>query len=245
MSNNTKLALVTGGSRGIGAAIVRRLARDGYAVAINYANDAAAAEALVAQLKTGGASAMAVCADVAQADQVSAMFTSIEQTLGRIDTLVNNAGVLQLSPLAQASDELFARSFAINTQGVFNTLRLAATRLNDGGRIINLSSSVLALRLPGYGIYSASKAAVEALTEVFSKELRGRGISVNAVAPGPVASELFLNGKTAEEVQAFARMAPLERLGQPEDIAGVVAFLAGPDGGWINGQVLRANGGLA
>jgi len=245
MSNNTKLALVTGGSRGIGAAIVRRLARDGYAVAINYANDAAAAEALVAQLKAGGASAMAVCADVAQADQVSAMFTSIEQTLGRIDTLVNNAGVLQLSPLAQASDELFARSFAINTQGVFNTLRLAATRLNDGGRIINLSSSVLALRLPGYGIYSASKAAVEALTEVFSKELRGRGISVNAVAPGPVASELFLNGKTAEEVQAFARMAPLERLGQPEDIAGVVAFLAGPDGGWINGQVLRANGGLA
>ncbi|MBY0556103.1 MAG: SDR family oxidoreductase, partial [Burkholderiaceae bacterium] len=178
-------------------------------------------------------------------DQVSAMFTSIEQTLGSIDILVNNAGVLQLSPLAQASDELFARSFAINTQGVFNTLRLAATRLNDGGRIINLSSSVLALRLPGYGIYSATKAAVEALTGVFAKELRGRGITVNAVAPGPVASELFLNGKTAEEVQAFARMAPLERLGQPEDIAGVVAFLAGADGGWINGQVLRANGGLA
>lgn len=245
MSNNTKVALVTGGSRGIGAAIVRRLARDGFAVAINYASDAAAAEALVAELKADGARAMAVCADVAQADQVSAMFTSIEQTLGRIDILVNNAGVLQLSPLAQATDELFARSFAINTQGVFNTLRLAATRLNDGGRIINLSSSVLALRLPGYGIYSATKAAVEALTGVFAKELRGRGITVNAVAPGPVASELFLNGKTAEEVQAFARMAPLERLGQPEDIAAVVAFLAGADGLWINGQVLRANGGLA
>lgn len=245
MSNNTKVALVTGGSRGIGAEIARRLARDGFAVAINYASDAAAAAALVAQLTADGARAMAVCADVAQSDQVSAMFTSIEQTLGRIDILVNNAGVLQLSPLAQASDELFARSFAINTQGVFNTLRLAATRLNDGGRIINLSSSVLALRLPGYGIYSATKAAVEALTGVFAKELRGRGITVNAVAPGPVASELFLNGKTAEEVQAFARMAPLERLGQPEDIAGVVAFLAGADGGWINGQVLRANGGLA
>jgi len=245
MSNNTKVALVTGGSRGIGSEITRRLARDGFAVAINYASDAAAAEALVAQLKADGTHAMAVCADVAQAEQVSAMFTSIEQTLGRIDILVNNAGVLQLSPLAQASDELFARSFAINTQGVFNTLRLAATRLNDGGRIINLSSSVLALRLPGYGIYSATKAAVEALTGVFAKELRGRGITVNAVAPGPVASELFLNGKTAEEVQAFARMAPLERLGQPEDIAGVVAFLAGADGLWINGQVLRANGGLA
>ncbi len=245
MSNNTKVALVTGGSRGIGAEITRRLARDGFAVAINYASDAAAAEALVAQLTADGTRAMAVCADVAQADQVSTMFTSIEQTLGRIDILVNNAGVLQLSPLAQASDELFARSFAINTQGVFNTLRLAATRLNDGGRIINLSSSVLALRLPGYGIYSATKAAVEALTGVFAKELRGRGITVNAVAPGPVASELFLNGKTAEEGQAFARMAPLERLGQPEDIAGVVAFLAGADGLWINGQVLRANGGLA
>jgi 3-oxoacyl-[acyl-carrier protein] reductase len=245
MTNNTKVALVTGGSRGIGAAIARRLASEGCAVALNYASDALAAEALVAELKALGAKAMAVCADVSQAAQVSAMFASIEQTLGRIDILVNNAGVLQLAPLAQASDELFARSFAINTQGVFNTLRLAATRLNDGGRIINLSSSVLALRLPGYGIYSASKAAVEALTEVFAKELRGRGITVNAVAPGPVASQLFLKGKSAEEVQAFARMAPLERLGQPEDIAGVVAFLAGPDGGWVNGQVLRANGGLA
>jgi len=245
MSTSSRVALITGASRGIGAAIARRLAAEGFAVALNYASNNAEADALVAELTRGGASAIAIQADVSQADQVSAMFTTVEQQLGRIDVLVNNSGVLQTAPLAQTSDAQYLQHFAINTQGVFNTLREAATRLNDGGRIINLSSTTLALNLPGYAIYNGTKAAVEAFTHVFAKEMRGRAITVNAVAPGPVATALFLDGKTEEQISTFARMPPLERLGQPDDIAGVVAFLAGPDGGWVNGQILRANGGVA
>ena len=171
--------------------------------------------------------------------------TAVEDKLGKIDVLVNNAGILKTMPLAQTSDELYAQNFAVNTQGVFNTLREAATRLNEGGRVINLSSTTLALNLPGYAIYNGTKAAVEAFTRVFAKELRGRRITVNAVAPGPVATDLFLNGKTEEQIQTFSKMPPLERLGQPDDIASVVAFLASKDGAWVNGQVLRANGGVA
>ena len=245
MTDVSRVALVTGASRGIGAAIARRLSQEGFAVAINYSSNAAEADALVSELSQAGASAIAVQADVSQADQVQAMFAAVEERLGKIDVLVNNAGILKTGPLAQTTDELFARYFAINTQGVFNTLREAATRLNDGGRNINLSSTTLALNMPGYAIYNGTKAAVEAFTRVFAKELRGRRINVNAVAPGPVATELFLDGKTEEQIQTFAKMAPLERLGQPDDIAGVVAFLAGKDGAWVNGQVLRANGGVA
>lgn len=244
MSTTSKVALITGASRGIGAAITRRLAHDGFAVAINYASSSTEADALVAEIRQQGGQAVAVKADVSQAEQVRALFETVEQALGKIDVLVNNAGVLQTVPLLQASDELFAQHFAINTQGVFNTLREGGARLNEGGRIINLSSTTLALNLPGYAVYNGTKAAVEAFTRVFAKELRGRRITVNAVAPGPVATELFLNGKTDEQIQTFAKMPPLERLGQPEDIAGVVAFLASDDGAWVNGQVLRANGGL-
>ncbi len=239
-----RVALVTGASRGIGAAIARRLSGDGFAVAINYASNVGEAEALVAELVAAGGQAISVRADVADAAQVQAMFGTVESALGRIDVLVNNAGILKATPLAQHSDALYQQNFAINTRGVFNTLREAAERLNDGGRIINLSSTTLALNLPGYAIYNGTKAAVEAFTRVFAKELRGRAITVNAVAPGPVATELFLNGKTEEQVATFANLPPLQRLGQPDDIAGVVAFLAGPDGGWVNGQVLRANGGV-
>jgi 3-oxoacyl-[acyl-carrier protein] reductase len=246
MSNpNPKIALVTGASRGIGAAVARRLAQDGFAVAINYASGAAEADALVAELQQGGAPACVVQGDVSKADDVRRIFDSVEQRLGKVDVLVNNAGILRIMPLAQSSDELFEQSFAINARGIFNTLREAAARMNQGGRIINLSSTTLALNLPGYAIYNGTKAAVEAFTHVFAKELRGRGITVNAVAPGPVATDLFLNGKTEEQIQTFAKMPPLERLGQPEDIAGTVAFLAGADGAWVNGQVLRANGGIA
>ncbi|KAF1017411.1 MAG: 3-oxoacyl-[acyl-carrier-protein] reductase FabG [Stenotrophomonas maltophilia] len=244
MNTVSRTALVTGASRGIGAAIARRLSRDGFAVAINYASNAAEADALVAELTAAGGTAFAVKADVSDAAQVRAMFDAVEAALGRIDVLVNNAGILKTAPLAETSDALFAQNFAINTQGVFNTLREAATRLNDGGRIINLSSTTLGLNLPGYAIYNGTKAAVEAFTRVFAKELRGRAITVNAVAPGPVATELFLTGKTEEQIATFAKMPPLQRLGQPDDIAGAAAFLAGPDGGWINGQVLRANGGV-
>lgn len=244
-STSCQVALVTGASRGIGAAIARRLSHDGFAVAINYASNADEANALVAELTQTGALAIAVKADVSNVDDVRNLFATVEQKLGKIDVLVNNAGILKTAPLAETSDELFAQSFAINTQGVFNTLREAATRLNDGGRIINLSSTTLALNLPGYAVYNATKAAVEAFTRVFAKELRGRRITVNAVAPGPVATDLFLNGKAEEQIQTFAKMPPLERLGQPDDLAGVVAFLAGKDGAWVNGQVLRANGGIA
>ncbi|MED5526489.1 MAG: SDR family oxidoreductase [Pseudomonadota bacterium] len=245
MSTQQKVALVTGSSRGIGASIATRLAKDGFAVAINYASGADAAKALVASLEAQGHKAFAVQANVADAGEVSAMFSAVEQHLGKVDVLVNNAGILKVQPLAQVSDALYQQYFAINTQGVFNTLREAQTRLNDGGRIINLSSTTLALKMPGYAIYNGTKAAVEAFTQVFAKELRGRAITVNAVAPGPVATELFLEGKSDELIDQFAKMPPLERLGQPEDIAAVVAFLAGPDGGWVNGQVLRANGGVA
>ncbi|WP_029048671.1 SDR family oxidoreductase [Cupriavidus sp. amp6] len=245
MTAISQIALITGASRGIGASIARRLARDGFAIAINYASNAAEADALVAELVQAGASAIAIQADVSKAEQVQAMFATVEEKLGKIDVLVNNAGILKTAPLAQTSDDLYALNFAINTQGVFNTLREAATRLNEGGRIINLSSTTLALNLPGYAIYNGTKAAVEAFTRVFARELRGRRITVNAVAPGPVATDLFLNGKTEEQIQTFAKMPPLERLGQPDDIAAVVAFLAGKDGAWVNGQVLRANGGVA
>jgi 3-oxoacyl-[acyl-carrier protein] reductase len=241
---NSKIALITGASRGIGAAIAKRLAQDDFHVVINYASNSAEAQALASSLNQAGGRAITIQADVSQSAQVQAMFHTVEQQLGPIDVLVNNAGILNTMPLAHTSDELYAKCFAINTQGVFNTLREAATRLNDGGRIINLSSTTLALNHPGYAIYNGTKAAVEAFTRVFAKELRGRGITVNAVAPGPVATDLFLQGKTDEQIQTFTHLPPLERLGQPQDIAHVVAFLASPEGGWINGQVLRANGGI-
>ncbi|EHP42208.1 short-chain dehydrogenase/reductase SDR [Cupriavidus basilensis OR16] len=244
-ANPTQVAIVTGASRGIGAAVARRLAQDGFAVAINYAAGAAQGDALVAELKAAGASAIAVQADVSKAGDVRRLFEITEQQLGKVDVLVNNAGVLKTVPLADTSDALYDQTFDINVRGTFNTLREAAARLADGGRIVNFSSTTLALNMPGYAVYNATKAAVEAFTHVFAKELRGRNITVNAVAPGPIATSLFLDGKTEEQIQAFAKMPPLQRLGQPEDIACVVAFLAGPDAGWVNGQILRANGGVA
>jgi len=242
---NSQVAIVTGASRGIGAAVARRLANDGFAVVINYASNSKEADALVAELAAQGAKAIAIKADVANADEVRAMFEATEQQLGKIDVLVNNAGVLKTVPLADTSDALYDQTFGINVRGTFNTLREAAARMNDGGRIINFSSTTLALNMPGYAIYNATKAAVEAFTHVFAKELRGRNITVNAVAPGPIATFLFLDGKTEEQIQTFAKMPPLQRLGQPEDIASLVSFLAGPDAGWVNGQILRANGGIA
>ncbi|MGE8639049.1 MAG: SDR family oxidoreductase [Achromobacter sp.] len=244
-STPQRVALVTGGSRGIGAAIVRRLARDGFAVGINYASRSEDADALAHELQQAGGRAVVVQADVSKAADVRALFDKVESELGPISALVNSAGVLKVQPLADTSDEDYAQTFDINTRGTFNTLREAATRLADGGSIVNVSSTTIALNLPGYAVYIASKAAVESFTHVFSKELRGRRITVNAVAPGPVATELFLKGKSPELIEHFAKMPPLERLGQPDDIAGVVSFLTGPDSGWVNGQILRANGGVA
>ncbi|MFI8644043.1 SDR family oxidoreductase [Pseudomonas iridis] len=240
----SKVALVTGASRGIGAVIAKQLASEGFAVAINYASSASEASKLVVELRQAGHQAMAVKADVANAGDVQRMFDETEAQLGMIDVLVNNAGILKVLPLAQHTDGLFEKNFNIHARGTFNTLREAATRLNSGGRIINFSSSTVGMNLPGYAVYIASKAAVESLTQVFAKEMRGRNITVNAVAPGPVATELFLHGKSEEQIQTFAKMPPLERLAQPEDISRVVSFLVGPDSAWVNGQVLRVNGGL-
>lgn len=245
MSNaNKKAAIVTGSSRGIGAAIAERLAGDGFAVVINYAGGAAEAEALAAKIAQAGGRAITAQADVSDAAAVTQMFDAAESAFGGVDVLVNNAGVMRLAAVADADDTVFDSQIAINLKGTFNTLREAARRLRTGGRIVNLSSSQVGLLSPTYGIYAATKAAVEALTHVLAKELRGRNITVNAVAPGPTATKLFLDGKTPEVIDHLAKLAPLQRLGQPTDVAAAVSFLAGPDGGWINGQVLRANGGI-
>jgi len=242
--SDNKVAIVTGASRGIGAAIAERLAYDGFAVVINYAGKANEAEALGAKIKRFGGEALVVQADVSDPAAVARLFDSAEEAFGGLDVLVNNAGIMRLATLAEVDDALVDSHIAVNLKGVLNTLREAARRLRDGGRIINLSSSVVGLYQPTYAVYAATKAGVEAMTRVLSKELRGRNITVNAVAPGPTATALFLDGKSQDVIGHLTKLAPLERLGRPEDIASTVAFLAGPDGVWINGQVLRANGGI-
>jgi 3-oxoacyl-[acyl-carrier protein] reductase len=239
-----KAAIVTGASRGIGRAIALRLARDGFAVAVNYASRAGDAQAVVDEITAAGGRAFAVQADVASAQDATRLFDAVQAAFGGIDVLINNAGVIQpgTTMLADTSDELYERIFSINTRGTFHMLRLAATRLRQGGRIVNFSTSAIGLAMPGYAIYGAAKAAVETMTNIFAKEMRGKGISVTAVAPGPTATELFLDGKPAELVERLAKAAPLERLGTPEDIANTVAFLVGPEGEWVNGQTLRVNG---
>ncbi|MDG2539801.1 SDR family oxidoreductase [Dyella jiangningensis] len=243
-AHTSKVAIVTGASRGIGAAVAERLARDGFTVVINYAGDAASAEALARKIEAAGGHALTAQADVADPAAVRRMFDAAETAFGGVDVLVNNAGIMQLAPVADTDDDLFDRTIAINLKGSFNAMREAGKRMRDGGRIINFSTSIVGTLLPTYGVYAATKAAVEAMTHIMSKELRGRSITVNAVAPGPTATDLFLKGKTPELIDHLAKMAPLERLGLPDDIANVVSFLAGTDGGWINGQVLRANGGM-
>jgi 3-oxoacyl-[acyl-carrier protein] reductase len=243
-SQNNKVALVTGASRGIGAAIAERLAKDGFTVVVNYSGRHQEAEALVAKIKAAGGRAVTAQADVSDPAAVVRMFDAAETAFGGVDVLVNNAGIMTLNAIAENDDAFFDRQIAINLKGSFNGMREAARRLRAGGRIINFSSSVVALRLETYSVYAATKAAVEAMTAVLSKELRGRSITVNAVAPGPTATALFLDGKSPELIERMAKMNPLERLGTPEDIAAVVSFLAGPDGAWVNGQVLRANGGM-
>ena len=244
--NTSKVAIVTGASRGIGAAIAQRLARDGMQVVVNYANGQAEADKLVATIVADGGAAIAVQADVSNVADVQALFDAAQEAFGGVDVLVNNAGIMPsvLPALADTDDATFDSLFAINVKGSFNTMRLAAKRLRHGGSVVNFSTSVIGIALPGYSVYGATKAAIETMTNIFAKELRGKNITVNAVAPGPTTTALFLNGKSDEVIERMSKMAPLERLGTPEDIAAAVAFLAGPDGRWINGQTLRANGGL-
>jgi len=243
-SESTRTAIVTGSSRGIGAAVARRLAKDGFSVVVNYSGNAAEAESVVGDIKQGGGNAFSIQADVSDSAAMRRMFDQAAAISGGLDVLVNNAGIMQLAKISDADDAFFDRQIAVNLKGVFNGMREAAKRLRSGGRIISFSSSVVGLYQPTYGVYAATKGGVEAMTHVLANELRGRNITVNAVAPGPTATDLFLKGKPQEVIDRLAKLAPLERLGEPGDIAAVVAFLASPDGGWINGQVLRANGGI-
>jgi 3-oxoacyl-[acyl-carrier protein] reductase len=244
--NTVQVAIVTGASRGIGAEIAKRLARDGYQVVVNYASNAGEAAQVVQEIERSGGKAIAVQANVAAPAAVAAMFDAAEQAFGKIDVLVNNAGVMPstLPKLADTDDQSFDHIMSINLKGTFNTLRAAAQRMAQGGRVVNFSTSVIGLGLPGYAVYAASKAAVETMTNIFARELRGRQIRVNAVAPGPTATALFLNGKTPQRIDELSRMAPLERLGTPEDSASGFAFLVSAESAWVNGQTLRANGGI-
>lgn len=236
-------AVVTGASRGIGRTVALRLARDGFAVVVNYSGSREKAAEVVADITGHGGRAVAVQADVADPASVARLFDQAEQAHGKIGVVVNSAGIMKMLPIATASVEDFDAVFGVNVRGTFNVLQQAAKRVADGGRIITLSTSVLGVNFPNYGPYAASKAAVEVLTRILAHELRGRNISVNAVAPGPTATELFFEGKTEEQIQRLAKLAAMERLGTPEDIANVISFLAGAEGGWINAQTVRANGG--
>ncbi|MEW1776747.1 SDR family oxidoreductase [Streptomyces sp. NPDC086777] len=239
-----RVALVTGGSGGIGRVAAERLARDGFAVAVQYAGNKARAEGTVAAITAAGGRDMAVGADIADEGAMSAAFDAVESAFGGIDVVVNTAGIMILAPIATFDLADLDRMHRTNIRGTFVVSQQAARRVRTGGAIVNVSTSVVRTQLPGYGAYVASKAAVEGITLILARELRGRDITVNAVAPGPTATPLFLDGKDHAAIANFARATPLERLGEPGDIAEVVSFLAGP-ARWVNGQVLYANGGLA
>lgn len=240
----TRVALVTGGSGGIGAAVAERLAADGYAVAVHYAGNREKADGLVERLTAGGGRAVAVGGDVADEAAMTAAFDATEQAFGGLDVVVHTAGVMRLTPIVDLDLDELDRIHRTNVRGTFVVAQQAARRVRAGGAIITFSTSVTRTQLPTYGAYVASKAAVEGMTLVLARELRGRDITVNAVAPGPTATPLFLDGKDDATVERLAQAAPLERLGEPTDIAEAVAFLAGP-ARWVNGQVLFVNGGLA
>lgn len=240
-----KIILVTGSSRGIGATIARQLAAAGAKVIVNYAGGKDAAQQVVEDIKQQGGDAIALQADVSKSEEVKALFDAAIAHYGRIDVLVNNAGIMITKLIKDTTDEEFTRQFDINVKGTFNTMREAAIRLADKGSIINFSTSVNRIMLPGYGTYVATKAAVEQLTRVFSKEVGARGINVNSVSPGPTNTELFTNGKSEELIARLASLSAFNRIGEPNDIAQVVVFLAGDDAKWISAQNIGVNGGMA
>ncbi|MET9913278.1 SDR family oxidoreductase [Streptomyces sp. NPDC006476] len=243
-SADRRVAIVTGGSRGIGRQVAERLAADGYAVVVGYAGNKEAADEAVRVIEAAGGTAQAARADVADEHEIAALFDLAETTYGGVDAVVHAAGRMPLSPVADLDLAELDSLYRTNIRGTFVVDQQAARRLRPGGALVNFSTSVVGLAFPGYGAYAATKGAVEALTLILAREMRGRDVTVNAVAPGPTATELFLDGKDEETVARLAAQPPLERLGTPEDIASVVSFLVGPEGHWVNGQVLRANGGI-
>lgn len=240
-----KVVIITGASRGIGAEIAKAIAQAGASVVINYTNNRSATDLVVSEIKSLGGNAISVRADVGDSVEVKALFDTAITHFGKIDILINNAGTAIFKAIQDTSDEELDRIFAINVKGTFYCLREAATRLSNGGRIINISSSVTRLILPTYGAYAATKGAVEQLTRVFAKEMGSRGITVNSISPGPTNTELFLEGKSEETIQRLAAMSALGRIGETEDIAKVVLFLASEEAAWVTGQNIGVNGGIA
>lgn len=241
---NGKVALVTGSSRGIGAATAKRLAREGYAVTVNCVVNRDLAAGVVQEIEAAGGRAIWRQADVSDPEAVQQLFDANEEAFGGVDVVVSNAGIMRLAPTSQMTDADFNRMVDVNLKGSFYVLRQAARRVRDGGRIIALSSSITLLRSPTYGPYAVTKAAQELYTNVLAKELEGRRISVNAIAPGLVNTTLFTDGKTPQQIQGFIDRTPHKRLGEPSDIADVIATLCSGDGAWINGQTIFANGGI-
>ena len=240
-----RTAIVTGASGGIGSAVAHALATDGMSVVVHYSGSAERAGKVVASIQEAGGAAVAVSGDVADETAMTALFDTAEERFGGVDVVVNTAGIMVLAPLAEMNLDDFDRMHRVNVRGTFVVSQLAARRVRPGGALVNFSTSVTRLQQPTYGAYAASKGAVEAMTLILARELRGRDVTVNAVAPGPTATPLFLDGKSPELVERIAAASPLERLGTPVDIASAVAFLAGPGGRWVNGQVLFANGAVA
>ncbi len=241
----SKTAIITGASGGIGKAIALRLAADGFNVVLHYSGKSAPVQETIKQIEAAAGKAVGVSADVTKEKEVASIFKEAISAFGTIDVVVHSAGIMPLSPIVENDIELFDKVIATNLRGTFLVLAQAAKQIAQGGRIMALSSSVIAKSTPTYGAYIASKAGVEGLVKVLAAEMRGRQVSVNAIAPGPVATPLFLEGKSKEQIEQLSKIAPFERLGQPEDVARVVSFLAGPDGGWVNAQVVRPNGGFA
>jgi 3-oxoacyl-[acyl-carrier protein] reductase len=238
-----RVAIVTGASGGIGRAVAVRLAEQGMAVAVHYSGNRDRAQETAEQVVAAGGRALVVGADVADEAAIAALFDQVEAEFGGVDVVVNTAGIMLLSPLTDLKLEDFDRMHRTNVRGTFVVGQQAARRVRTGGAIINFSSSVVKIALPSYTAYAATKGAVDAMTLILAKEMRGRDITVNAVAPGPTATPLFLEGKPEAVVDTLKNMSPLERLGEPKDIAEAVAFLAGP-ARWVNGQIIYVNGGV-